>query len=135
MCGVLGRLLYRRLGLTMSLDQVNAAYDDTHDQYCGLRIDLSGRPELTRLEFWSIDRFHPSEIGHRCLALAVAEVLLENGYQFTPPSTEPGGGFPPSWRRDLGWLVAEGAPWMRSEERRVGKEGVSTSRSRWSPYH
>src|SRR3546814_5539856 len=24
---------------------------------------------------------------------------------------------------------------MRSEERRVGKEGVSTCRSRWSPYH
>src|SRR3546814_14876758 len=24
---------------------------------------------------------------------------------------------------------------LRSEERRVGKEGVSTSRSRWSPYH
>src|SRR3546814_12590766 len=23
----------------------------------------------------------------------------------------------------------------RSEERRVGKEGVSTGRSRWSPYH
>src|SRR3546814_12789432 len=25
--------------------------------------------------------------------------------------------------------------WSRSEERRVGKEGVSTCRSRWSPYH
>src|SRR3546814_16580960 len=24
---------------------------------------------------------------------------------------------------------------QRSEERRVGKEGVSTGRSRWSPYH
>src|SRR3546814_11008140 len=24
---------------------------------------------------------------------------------------------------------------MRSEERRVGKEGVRTCRSRWSPYH
>src|SRR3546814_17834896 len=24
---------------------------------------------------------------------------------------------------------------LRSEERRVGKEGVSTCRSRWSPYH
>src|SRR3546814_19050362 len=24
---------------------------------------------------------------------------------------------------------------QRSEERRVGKEGVSTCRSRWSPYH
>src|SRR3546814_14516482 len=27
------------------------------------------------------------------------------------------------------------APKMRSEERRVGKECVSTCRSRWSPYH
>src|SRR3546814_3110659 len=26
-------------------------------------------------------------------------------------------------------------PWQRSEERRVGKECVSTCRSRWSPYH
>src|SRR3546814_12932510 len=26
-------------------------------------------------------------------------------------------------------------PGMRSEERRVGKECVSTCRSRWSPYH
>src|SRR3546814_18505003 len=26
-------------------------------------------------------------------------------------------------------------PCLRSEERRVGKEGVSTCRSRWSPYH
>src|SRR3546814_13427359 len=33
--------------------------------------------------------------------------------------------------------VAEAAPdvWRRSEERRVGKECVSTCRSRWSPYH
>jgi hypothetical protein len=31
-----------------------------------------------------------------------------------------------------GWLYAEGD---RSEERRVGKECVSTCRSRWSPYH
>src|SRR3546814_15966249 len=27
------------------------------------------------------------------------------------------------------------SPVLRSEERRVGKEGVSTCRSRWSPYH
>src|SRR3546814_12431388 len=27
------------------------------------------------------------------------------------------------------------APYKRSEERRVGKECVSTCRSRWSPYH
>ena len=29
----------------------------------------------------------------------------------------------------------EAFPYFRSEERRVGKECVSTCRSRWSPYH
>src|SRR3546814_18822740 len=34
-------------------------------------------------------------------------------------------------------LLASPFPWslIRSEERRVGKECVSTCRSRWSPYH
>src|SRR3546814_1669591 len=34
-------------------------------------------------------------------------------------------------------LISFGAVWLisRSEERRVGKECVSTCRSRWSPYH
>src|SRR3546814_13937625 len=31
-------------------------------------------------------------------------------------------------------LLANGAAGIRSEERRVGKECVSTCRSRWSPY-
>src|SRR3546814_13757027 len=30
---------------------------------------------------------------------------------------------------------ASSLPYVRSEERRVGKECVSTCRSRWSPYH
>src|SRR3546814_7417328 len=38
-----------------------------------------------------------------------------------------------------GVAALQGAGWlpmaMRSEERRVGKECVSTCRSRWSPYH
>src|SRR3546814_3610812 len=31
--------------------------------------------------------------------------------------------------------TSSSAPGQRSEERRVGKECVSTCRSRWSPYH
>src|SRR3546814_9041446 len=33
------------------------------------------------------------------------------------------------------WLAGIGIWAIRSEERRVGKECVSTCRSRWSPYH
>src|SRR3546814_14707833 len=36
--------------------------------------------------------------------------------------------------RDAG-QAKEALPGIRSEERRVGKECVSTCRSRWSPYH
>ena len=34
-----------------------------------------------------------------------------------------------------GYLLFLGSLLLRSEERRVGKECVSTCRSRWSPYH
>src|SRR3546814_7193370 len=58
-----------------------------------------------------------------------------------------GGGAPPDLARmnklrdsGVGAVAADvagagTAPWTRSEERRVGKECVSTCRSRWSPYH
>src|SRR3546814_5396876 len=36
---------------------------------------------------------------------------------------------------DYGKYRAAGTAGKRSEERRVGKECVSTCRSRWSPYH
>src|SRR3546814_3892230 len=37
--------------------------------------------------------------------------------------------------QQLSRALGESAADMRSEERRVGKECVSTCRSRWSPYH
>src|SRR3546814_17117398 len=44
------------------------------------------------------------------------------------------------WKEDLtepamGVRIEDGTYNYRSEERRVGKECVSTCRSRWSPYH
>src|SRR3546814_12911229 len=48
----------------------------------------------------------------------------------------------PKWQPDGGWKVDPALVFAhtlqesrRSEERRVGKECVSTCRSRWSPYH
>src|SRR3546814_10585074 len=35
----------------------------------------------------------------------------------------------------MGGILPPGSRHRRSEERRVGKECVSTCRSRWSPYH
>src|SRR3546814_10694583 len=41
----------------------------------------------------------------------------------------------PSPAGQMGCVAVDAYDKMRSEERRVGKECVSTCRSRWSPYH
>src|SRR3546814_15526274 len=44
--------------------------------------------------------------------------------------------FSRGWRNPVQWShYADHHRGLRSEERRVGKECVSTCRSRWSPYH
>src|SRR3546814_9111267 len=48
---------------------------------------------------------------------------------------ELGGGEGNSQMGDLSGISEAGDFGSRSEERRVGKECVSTCRSRWSPYH
>src|SRR3546814_11888784 len=48
------------------------------------------------------------------------------------PSIELSGAYAMAMVAILGTTIS---PYLRSEERRVGKECVSTCRSRWSPYH
>ncbi|WP_322938076.1 SGNH/GDSL hydrolase family protein [Nocardioides bizhenqiangii] len=102
------------LGRSMAarIDHVNAVYDEIHTRWGGIQVDLCELAALHQRECWSIDRFHPSEIGHRALARAMATRLNQQGYDFPLPSPSPAGGLPASWKRDLGWMVAEGAPWM-----------------------
>src|SRR3546814_9261940 len=78
-----------------------------------------------RISDWSSD-VCSSDLSMHCVVLAnVCRVVSEKGAPFlsetTSISTRPS---MPSERNS-----------RRSEERRVGKECVSTCRSRWSPYH
>jgi lysophospholipase L1-like esterase len=109
-----------RRPLRNRIDQLNAAWDDVHAAYGGLRIDLAARPETLDRPFWSVDRMHPSELGHRCLARAFAAELQAAGVDLEPPSAEPAGGIPPNWRRDALWILAEGAPWIGRRARDLG---------------
>ena len=63
------------------------------------------------IEIVSFDRY-----GAVCLRIVVNVVISTVAFQFITGSTE---------------LFNRLLPWIRSEERRVGKE----CRSRWSPYH
>jgi lysophospholipase L1-like esterase len=109
-----------RRPLRSRIDQLNAVWDDVHAAHGGLRVDLASRPESLDRSFWSVDRMHPSELGHRWLARAFATELQAAGVDLELPSAECAGGIPPSWRREALWLVAEGGPWLGRRARDLG---------------
>ena len=81
-------------------------------------------PDVLDRANWSVDRFHPSETGHRALARAWAERLQAAGFELPLPGSEPEGGCPPSWRRDVAWMVTEGGPWIGRRARDLGPWAV-----------
>ena len=68
--GVLRRPLHARI------EAVNAVYDEVHATFGGHRIDLAARLDVFDRAFWSVDRLHPSELGHRALARGYADLLV-----------------------------------------------------------
>ena len=111
--GGLGRRLRERI------DVLNQIYDEIHDLYGGLRVDLSVHPGVYDREFWSVDRMHPSEIGHRALAHEFSALLNGHGLDFEPPALELDGD-PTTRLSELRTLTAEGLPWLA---RRVRDHG------------
>src|SRR3546814_10527434 len=79
-----------------------------------------------RISDWS------SDVCSSDLPLATAERWAEQWDMKTVEAAEASWSAPPPI--DLSFAAEPGAE-ERSEERRVGKECVSTCRSRWAPYH
>jgi lysophospholipase L1-like esterase len=90
---------------------LNAIYDEVHERFGGLQVDLAAHPGIYDREFWSVDRLHPSELGHRTLAHEFAALLHEHGLSFEPPALELDGQVP-STLGNLRYLVAEATPWL-----------------------
>lgn len=126
---VLRRPLWRRI------EVVNDAYEAAHEVYGGLRVDLTAEPAVYRREFWSVDRLHPGELGHRRLAAAFALALREHGYDVEPPGLLATGGEVPNAWRDLVWLATAGAPWLGRRARDLGpwaaRLALSEAAARW----
>jgi hypothetical protein len=97
--------------MTDRIEELNGILDEVHDAYGGLRVDLSEIPEVRQRAFWSFDRLHPSELGHRALAARFAALLHQEGLHFPTPSLECSG--PASAPRDnVRWMVDEVIPWL-----------------------
>ncbi len=92
------------------IEALNAAYDEIHSTYGSLQVDLAAEPQIYDRAFWSIDRLHPSELGHRVLASRFAALLNEQGLPFDLPSLSCTG--TPTKMSHAKWLATEVAPWV-----------------------
>jgi lysophospholipase L1-like esterase len=109
---VFGLPSWLRRPLWQRIEQVNTVYDDLYSKFGGIRIDMADYPEVYRRDFWSVDRLHPGERGHRRLARAFADELRGHGLRIAvPPDLDCAGQAPSKWA-DAVWMVREGVPWL-----------------------
>ncbi|MEU6642916.1 SGNH/GDSL hydrolase family protein [Saccharomonospora sp. NPDC046836] len=105
--GALRRALRARIG------ELNAAIGTAvtrHEVPC---LDLDAVPGTYDLASWSVDRLHPSELGHRLLARGFTELLSQAGFAVPAPvGLTCSGGAQTSTLDHVGWLVVKGAPWL-----------------------
>src|SRR3546814_3715097 len=99
---------------------------------------VSATPSLESLNNVKTGRYQALHLPERHGDAVLPQIDLVDLRQDRPARLE---GLGPGWlsaplREAIGeTLVAGEQVLLRSEERRVGKECVSTCRSRWSPYH
>ncbi len=127
---MLGLPAVLRRPLAARIARVNEVYDEVHAVYGGIQVDLTQRPEFLTRPYWTIDRMHPSELGHRALAATIADRLVAVGLHCEPPTLAPAGGVPPTWRTELSWMTREGAPWMGRRARDLGPWAIKAAAGR-----
>ncbi len=105
--GSLGRALRARIA------QLNAATDAVAARHGAAMLDLHTLPGGYDKASWSVDRLHPSELGHRMLAQGFAELLRGAGFAVPQPvSLTCGGGRQVTAAHHAAWLVVKGVPWL-----------------------
>jgi lysophospholipase L1-like esterase len=103
--------LYR--ALKARIDELNAAVEAVAVRHSMPCLDLGSLTGAYELSSWSVDRLHPSELGHRKLALAMTELLARAGFMVCEPvSLVCSGGIRPRTIDHVGWLLFKGIPWL-----------------------
>lgn len=98
---------------------LNEIYDEIYDRFGGIRVDLAAHPGVYDREFWSVDRLHPSELGHRVLADEFAAHLHDAGLVFDTPGLQLDGTIP-GRLENVQWMVTAGVPWLARRAHDLG---------------
>ncbi len=111
----LPRLVAR--ALDRRIDELNLAIDRAVREHGARCLDLAGIPACYEPGTWSVDRLHPSALGHRALARGFADLLAAAGHAVEPVCDDDGTPARPSRAEELHWLVTQGVPWLGRRSR------------------
>jgi len=104
--GALARPLARRMRA------VNAAVDEVARQHGTVHLDAARDPATYERRYWSVDRLHPNERGHRHIACRFHAQLAASGYPVGPgPDPEPSSP-PPTRLAEAAWMATKGTAWL-----------------------
>ncbi|MYW96622.1 SGNH/GDSL hydrolase family protein [Amycolatopsis rubida] len=99
--------------LSARVTELNEAIDRVVEAEGIACLNLDTLPGAYDLTVWSVDRLHPSELGHRMLAEGFTNLAAAAGFEVPRPvSLTCSGGVEPSAAAHFGWLVAKGVPWL-----------------------
>ena len=104
--GALARPLARRMRA------VNAAVDEVARRHGTVHLDVARDPATYERRYWSVDRLHPNERGHRLIACRFHALLGASGYPIGPgPDPEPSSP-PPTRLAEMHWMATKGTAWL-----------------------
>jgi X-X-X-Leu-X-X-Gly heptad repeat protein len=98
--------------LARRMRAVNKAVDEVSHRYGALLMDAARDQDTYDRRYWSVDRLHPNERGHRLMACRFHHLLAESGYPVGPgPDPEPSSP-PPTRLAEFAWLATKGTAWV-----------------------
>ncbi|NGN62891.1 SGNH/GDSL hydrolase family protein [Streptomyces sp. A7024] len=119
--------------LARRMDAVNTAVHALSERYDALHLHLAVHPCTAERGARSVDRLHPSELGHRVLARAFHAELVGAGLAAgAPPGADPETPAP-SVLDGARWLAFEGTRWVaqRCTDLLPGLLGLAVAESRY----
>jgi lysophospholipase L1-like esterase len=124
--GALARPLARRMRA------VNAAVDEVARRYGTVHLDAACDPATYERRYWSVDRLHPNERGHRLIACRFHALLAAAKFPVADPGPDPEPSSPPPTRlAEVGWMATKGTAWLVRRSRDLVPTLVGLALREW----
>jgi hypothetical protein len=96
-----------------------------------VHLDATRDPATYERCYWSVDRLHPNERGHRLIACRFHALLAAAGFPVGPgPGPEPSSP-PPTRLAEVSWMATKGTAWLLRRSRDLMPALVGLALREW----